>query len=785
MTTGMPPMPSWALRMRRLSSYGNRWATRTGLALGLLMALPSARAVDIPDLTWTERSDWINVKTAVTPGAKGDGTTDDTAAIQAAMNQVNNLGCPVQPGASKPRAVYFPAGTYKITRTLELHKTYGALVVGHGRSTVLQWHGKTGGKMLWQDSMAALQCYGLTFDGRSLAHHGIYSSSVPGGDFETAMRYDHLAFRNLKDVALYFANDNNCAAADSMIRNCLFSKCGVGICTKLSNVWTFSIEGCEFLDCGRGYKAWLGQGYIRDCHFERSSEADITASEMPASHIARCTSVGSKRFFLNPDDVYTDGGNQVIRDCQISDWTATDGAIRVRGSQTIADCVFSNPPDGSPPIVVIDGRNTDNSLVVGNNAGKGDLVANKCRSLRIDTIPAGRRSRVLTSPKTRFLKQAEAAPGTLFDARTQYGAKADGVTNDTEAVKRCLEAARKAGNNAVAYFPAGDYAVSEQITITGDRYRIEGSGAWTRFRWIGGSAESLFKIEDPQGITIRWVNVLPCKGLADTVLHTSSSSSSSMVYDMLYLWDYANSKDHGIRFKNMAAGSKAHAIWISGNVRVDNCSRACLLFNFTGNTLQDTLRVEGTSQRDGFLGVLTYEGNIQVRDNQNLVVENQYCEANDRFLEIWGGGTTPGYVTIGAGAPFWTTWGYSDRLKAVSKRDICTVDNYNGRIYRGGETCYNKNPSGACTFRQTGTNPVDIIHVAEKVRVDNSSNRDWDWQVGPSCRRILVGRQVNVDWVNSNIPNVIPEGGLNSVAAAWDDLRLLGRYDLDWNYPNR
>ena len=62
-------MPSWALRMRRLSSYGNRWATRTGLALGLLMALPSARAVDIPDLTWTERSDWINVKTAVTPGA--------------------------------------------------------------------------------------------------------------------------------------------------------------------------------------------------------------------------------------------------------------------------------------------------------------------------------------------------------------------------------------------------------------------------------------------------------------------------------------------------------------------------------------------------------------------------------------------------------------------------------------------------------------------------------------------------------------------------------------------
>ncbi len=417
---------------------------RTALARLALMPMAHA-AVDIPRLTWSQRSDWINVKADVTPGALGDGKADDTAAIQVALTLISNLGGQAEAGASKPRAVYLPEGTYRISRTLELHETHGALLVGHGRISVLQWYGELGGRMLWQDSLMAFQCHGISFDGRDLANTGIYSASVKGGVFETAMRYEHLAFRNFKDVALFFANDNDCAAADSLLRNCLFAKCGVGICTMLSNVWTFSIEGCEFLDCGRGYKAWYGRAYVHDCHFERSSEADITASEMPASHVSRCTTVGSKRFFWNAPDVYIDGGNQVIRDCQVSGWMANDGAIWVRGSQTISDCVFTNPPNANPPIMVVDGRSTDNSLVVGNNTCAGELIANQCRNLRIDVIPAGKRSRTLTSPKTGFLKQSETPGGTLFDAKTQFGAKADGVTDVTAAVRACLTAAKAAG----------------------------------------------------------------------------------------------------------------------------------------------------------------------------------------------------------------------------------------------------------------------------------------------------------------------------------------------------
>lgn len=52
-------------------------------------------------------SDWINVKAH---GAIGNGTTDDTAAIQASINALPSGG----------GVVYLPSGTYKITSALTI-----------------------------------------------------------------------------------------------------------------------------------------------------------------------------------------------------------------------------------------------------------------------------------------------------------------------------------------------------------------------------------------------------------------------------------------------------------------------------------------------------------------------------------------------------------------------------------------------------------------------------------------------------------------------------------------
>jgi hypothetical protein len=82
-----------------------------------LASLPAPRAPAIRALPPT--NEWINVQEL---GAKGDGKTDDTAALQAAI--------------STARVLYFPSGFYKLTDTLQL-KADTVLISLHPSTTQL------------------------------------------------------------------------------------------------------------------------------------------------------------------------------------------------------------------------------------------------------------------------------------------------------------------------------------------------------------------------------------------------------------------------------------------------------------------------------------------------------------------------------------------------------------------------------------------------------------------------------------------------------------------------
>lgn len=89
---------------------------------------------DIPVLNWTQRSDWLNVKSALneeTPGAAGDGVADDTAAIQATLDQIKT-------GAT----IYFPAGSYRITKSLVIglgNNILGINILGTAETPPQKW----------------------------------------------------------------------------------------------------------------------------------------------------------------------------------------------------------------------------------------------------------------------------------------------------------------------------------------------------------------------------------------------------------------------------------------------------------------------------------------------------------------------------------------------------------------------------------------------------------------------------------------------------------------------
>ena len=51
-------------------------------------------------------------------GAKGDGITDDTAAINKAMADQNRCGKDCGSSTTRPAIVYFPAGTYLVSSSI-------------------------------------------------------------------------------------------------------------------------------------------------------------------------------------------------------------------------------------------------------------------------------------------------------------------------------------------------------------------------------------------------------------------------------------------------------------------------------------------------------------------------------------------------------------------------------------------------------------------------------------------------------------------------------------------
>jgi hypothetical protein len=95
-------------------------------------------------------SDTVSVKDF---GAVGDGTTDDTVAIQAAINAFTN--------------VYIPAGTYKVTATLVLQSPNAnkmSVITGAGFGyTTLNWAGSTSGSVITNSARSFVKIENIAF----------------------------------------------------------------------------------------------------------------------------------------------------------------------------------------------------------------------------------------------------------------------------------------------------------------------------------------------------------------------------------------------------------------------------------------------------------------------------------------------------------------------------------------------------------------------------------------------------------------------------------------------
>jgi hypothetical protein len=417
-------------------------------------------------------------------GARGDGQADDTAALQQALDDLttHRQAC----------VLYLPAGTYRLTDTLETVRRahtdgQGVAVVGEDPArTILRWDGTNGGTMFRWDAWYS-KISRLTFEGAGRAGTALFQ----GPAFSTYNETSDLIFRNATN-GLVFGGPDTAGQAENAVLRCRFIRCGTGLQTVNWNSMDIWVWHSRFEDCGRGVHNVMGNWHVWESLFFRSRVADLSSLNLMAFSVVNNTSVGSRCFFdfstghtwgspvsLTGNRVLDPTGDWAVLLDNAGPYLVVDNQFRLAGASRGVRMTWAD------------------QTLVGNTYTRTDAVEERGRFRRV-------------AEKIVSAREIPSALPELPPAPPRRGRRVFEVppAADGEVVQRALnEAAKLTGQRPVVHLPMGTYEIGKTLVIpAGCDLQLVGDSAGetgTRLNWSGAADGVVLRVEGPSRATLR------------------------------------------------------------------------------------------------------------------------------------------------------------------------------------------------------------------------------------------------------------------------------------------
>ncbi len=295
---------------------------------------------------------WLNLKDF---GAKGDGVSDDTQALQAAISAA----------VAQSKTLWMPNGTYKFSETLRVTNSNGVTIIGEDpRKTHMIWFGPEHGQMISFDGASHSRmsriwwdCHGKLAD---VGIHFFYDDKIVGQNYPT---YQAIEDSKISQCVTGISPE---FAGETTVNRVHFDQNTYGVNLANWNALNFNVIDSLFTDNAIGVSnfAYAGAYNVSNSVFVRSTVADMEMGNTQAFSIRHNLSVGSKRFFyaapINSNASITLEGNVIV------DTTDVPVVYGNQGTVTLMDNTFDMPSNPQRPLFVAADWKTAYVLSVGN-----------------------------------------------------------------------------------------------------------------------------------------------------------------------------------------------------------------------------------------------------------------------------------------------------------------------------------------------------------------------------------------------------------------------------------